>query len=140
MVHITEQRMKFCIKEFFSKCDQIRSFLRIWSHLLTKSLRKLHFFVQCITPAHLNCQTRNLLLIKNLKNSKRFLGFQFTLSCSTTSNIHVTFEAKKKSRWKRWKISLSNIKIPKYPYLLRDMSKLKPERRGSFNFRLTKGI
>ena len=26
------------VKEFFSKCDQIRRFLRIWSHLLTKSL------------------------------------------------------------------------------------------------------
>ena len=30
--------MKFCIKNFFSKCDPIRNFLRIWSHLLKKSL------------------------------------------------------------------------------------------------------
>ena len=30
--------MKFPIKDFFSECDQIRSFLRIWSHLLKKSL------------------------------------------------------------------------------------------------------
>ena len=30
--------MKFSIKGFFSKCNQIRSFLRIWSHLLKKSL------------------------------------------------------------------------------------------------------
>ena len=29
--------MKFSIKDFSSKCDQIRSFLRIWSHLLMKS-------------------------------------------------------------------------------------------------------
>ena len=28
--------MKFSIKDFFSKCDQIRSFLWIWSHLLKK--------------------------------------------------------------------------------------------------------
>ena len=28
----------FSINDFFSKCDQIRSFLRIWSHLLRKSL------------------------------------------------------------------------------------------------------
>ena len=35
---ITAQKMKFSIKDFFSKCDQIRSFLRIWSHLLKKSL------------------------------------------------------------------------------------------------------
>ena len=32
--------MKFSIKAFFSKYDQIRSFLRIWSHLLKKSLMK----------------------------------------------------------------------------------------------------
>ena len=32
----TSQKMKFSIKDFFCKCDQIRSFLRIWSHL--------HFF------------------------------------------------------------------------------------------------
>ena len=34
----TGQKMKFSIKDFSSKCDQIRSFLRIWSHLLKKSL------------------------------------------------------------------------------------------------------
>ena len=31
-------KMKFSIKDFFSKCDQIRSFLRIKSNLLKKSL------------------------------------------------------------------------------------------------------
>ena len=36
----TAQKMKFSIKDFFSECDQIRSFLRIWSHLLKKSLMK----------------------------------------------------------------------------------------------------
>ena len=30
----TEQKMKFSIKDFFSKCDQIHRKLRIWSHLL----------------------------------------------------------------------------------------------------------
>ena len=30
--------MKFSVKDFFSKCDQIRSFLQIWAHLLKKSL------------------------------------------------------------------------------------------------------
>ena len=30
--------MKFSIIDFFSKCDQIRSFPRIWSHLLIKFL------------------------------------------------------------------------------------------------------
>ena len=40
----TAQKMKFSIKDFFTKCDQIRSFLRVWSHLLFKSLvGKLQF-------------------------------------------------------------------------------------------------
>ena len=30
------QKMKFSIKDFFSNCDQIRTFLWIWSHLLRK--------------------------------------------------------------------------------------------------------
>ena len=35
-------KMKFSIKDFFSKCDQMDSFMQIWSHLLKKS-SKLHF-------------------------------------------------------------------------------------------------
>ena len=41
--------MIFSIKDFFSKCDRIRSFLLIWSHLLKKSLMENPiFFVQCL--------------------------------------------------------------------------------------------
>ena len=36
--------MKFSIKDFFSKCDQIRRKLQIWSHLLKKSLMKNFIF------------------------------------------------------------------------------------------------
>ena len=35
-----EKKMKFSIKNFFSKWDQIRSFMRIWSHFLKKPLIK----------------------------------------------------------------------------------------------------
>ena len=41
-VHCT--KMKFSIKDFFSKCDQIRSYLWIWAHLLKKSLMKNFIF------------------------------------------------------------------------------------------------
>ena len=34
----TAQKLKFSIKDLFSICDQIRRALRIWSHLLKKSL------------------------------------------------------------------------------------------------------
>ena len=40
----TEQKMKFCIEDLFSKCDQILSFLRDWSHLLKKSLMENFIF------------------------------------------------------------------------------------------------
>ena len=38
--------MKFSIKDFFSKCDQIGSFLRIWSDLLKKSLMENFIFCE----------------------------------------------------------------------------------------------
>ena len=46
---ITAQKMKFSMKGFFSKYDQIRSFLRIWSHVLKKSL--MENFIFCAVNA-----------------------------------------------------------------------------------------
>ena len=40
--------MKFLIEDFFSKCDQILRKLRIWSHLLKKSL--IENFIFCAVP------------------------------------------------------------------------------------------
>ena len=42
---ITAQKMKFSITDFFSRCDQIRSILRIWSHLLKKPV--IENFIFC---------------------------------------------------------------------------------------------
>ena len=39
------QKMKFCINDSFSKCDQVRSFLWIWLHLLNIFL--LESFIFC---------------------------------------------------------------------------------------------
>ena len=41
----TAQKMKFSIKDFFSKCNQIRGKLRIWSHLPKKFL--IENFIFC---------------------------------------------------------------------------------------------
>ena len=38
------KKMKFFIKDFFNKCDQIRSFQWSWSHLLKKSLMENFIF------------------------------------------------------------------------------------------------
>ena len=48
-IQITAQKMRFSIQDFFSKCDQIRSFLRIWSYLLKKSL--MENFIFCAANA-----------------------------------------------------------------------------------------
>ena len=45
---LTAEKMKFSMKAFFSKCDQIRSLLRIWSHLMKKSLTQN--FIFCTVP------------------------------------------------------------------------------------------
>ena len=39
------QIMAFLIKDLFSRCDQIRRKLRIWSHLLKKYFMKIIFFL-----------------------------------------------------------------------------------------------
>ena len=45
LIIFTAQKMKFSIKDFFSKCDQTRRKLWIWSHLLQKSL--IENFIFC---------------------------------------------------------------------------------------------
>ena len=42
----TRDKMKFSIKDFFSKCGQIRRKLLIWSHLQKKSL--MENFIFCV--------------------------------------------------------------------------------------------
>ena len=44
VIHDTAQKMKFSTKGFFSKFHQIRSYLRIWSHLLKKFLMENFIF------------------------------------------------------------------------------------------------
>ena len=66
---ITAQKMKFSIKDFFSKCDQIRRKLRIWSHLLKKSL--IENFIFCaVSYASLDCYLKVRSTEYNICKSK----------------------------------------------------------------------
>ena len=47
---MTAQKMKFSVKDFLSKCDQIRRKLRIWSHSLKKALMKNSIFCAVNIP------------------------------------------------------------------------------------------
>ena len=49
--HTLQQKKKFSMKDFFSKCDQIRSFLRSCSHFLKKSLTE-NFSFCAMTTIH----------------------------------------------------------------------------------------
>ena len=48
----TAQKMKFSIEDSFSKCDQIHSFLCIWSHLLKKS--RMESLIFCVVFSKVN--------------------------------------------------------------------------------------
>ena len=50
----TAQKM-FSINVFSSKCEQISSFLRIWSHLLKKSLMENFIFLCSVNKREVKC-------------------------------------------------------------------------------------
>ena len=59
--------MKFSITDFFSKCDEVRTFLRIWSHLLKKSV--VENFIFCAVWDQLVLKlTSNSTIIQKEKN------------------------------------------------------------------------
>ena len=47
-IKLALQKTKYSINDFFGKCDKIRSFLRIWSHLMKKSLMDKFIFYAVI--------------------------------------------------------------------------------------------
>ena len=49
------------MKDFFSKCDQIRKKLRIWSHLLKKSLMENFSFWAVYFEGHEWCEKSAIL-------------------------------------------------------------------------------
>ena len=60
--------MKLLIKDFFSKCDQIRRSLAIWSHLLKKSLMENFIFcaVYDLEEYAIHCKLpTNLVIFSN---------------------------------------------------------------------------
>ena len=66
--------MKFSIKDFLSKCDQIRRKLRIWSHLLEKSLMESLIFC-AVLAMNTNYHFTNIVLMKGFISwSKKFMN------------------------------------------------------------------
>ena len=73
--------MKFSIKNFFSKCDQIRSFLQTWSHLLKKSLMEnFTFCAVCLANFAIFFQN-------NWSRTRAWLYFAYYIIVIITQNI-----------------------------------------------------
>ena len=91
IIHCT--KMKFSVKAFLSKSDQIRRFLRIWSHLLKKSLMK-NFIFRAVSgnfnillhQIKLNLRCRFRKLIFTLIYINIYLKVRSNFSTKGTSN------------------------------------------------------
>ena len=73
----TAQEMKFFIKDFFSKYDEICSFLQIWSHLLKKSLME-NFIFCAVKLKYLGCLLYSYIPEKIIGLEKRCYLFWCT--------------------------------------------------------------
>ena len=76
--------MKFSIKDFFPKCDQIRRKLWIWSHLLKKSL--MENFIFCAVNV-LSVQQRKHFLCTSVSKCKQ--DYDFFSAIHTNGNLDI---------------------------------------------------
>ena len=91
------KKMKFSIEDFFSKCDQIRSFLQIWLHLLKKSF--MENFIFCAVQYNF-IRKWNVFALRNSNQSSN--------SWSSTERNDLRKSMTKKFDWMCW-ISRGNI-------------------------------
>ena len=113
---------KVSIKNFFSKCDQIRSFLRIWLHLLKKSFLANFIFCAAYVPRigaritwHLDYFSNFLMTVE-----QRFTIWYFVelIGCSSYYNLGMLYQMSgnfiRFSSFKTWlsEISLRILQEP----------------------------
>ena len=72
-IYAAKKKKKISIKDFFSKCDQIHRFLRIWSHLLKKSL--IENFIFCAVLATGGCYKNSALRQKKIWQRTTLFSF-----------------------------------------------------------------
>ena len=80
---VTAVKTKFSIKNFFSKCEQIRSFPRVWSHLPKKSLIKNFIFcaMSVIRFIFEKCLISASIILLQASWSWRFKNLRTLKSC-----------------------------------------------------------
>ena len=72
---MTARKMRFSIKDFFSKCDQISRKLQICSHLLKKSLMENFIFCAVVMTELLFQQKKLRFVISGKSNGKKYNEF-----------------------------------------------------------------
>ena len=92
----TTQKKKFTIKDFFSNCDQNRSFQRVWSHLLKKSL--IENFIFCAEFISNYVQTLRIDYIPFFRNDHS-TNIQFTCNRNSRSSVTLTVGLEFPSPW-----------------------------------------
>ena len=79
-ISFSAQKIKFPIKDYFSKCDQNRSFLQIWSHLLKKSFMKNFIYCALKVLTVTWVSTMQKIIFKTI-----FLNIYLRCLCRSTS-------------------------------------------------------
>ena len=78
--NITVQKIKLFITDLFSKCDRIRSLLRIWSHLVSKSV--MGNFIVCAVYGNQVATVVSFMMLDLLQNIFcSFFSFNFFHKC-----------------------------------------------------------
>ena len=88
------KKLKFSIKDFFCKCDQIRRKLRIWSHLLKKSLMDNFIFCAVLVAWILfpiNCFSTTYTLFPYLITNVVVIKFNDDLNIRIFRYIRIWF-------------------------------------------------
>ena len=105
-IHTKYKKKKISIKNFFSKCGQIRSFLRTWSHLLKKSFMENLQCSDTITQNHKYCDKKHedvlarivaaiyIILIYGWEAFNAYGNAQKTVNCLPTPSYSMF--------WKKW--------------------------------------
>ena len=95
----TIQKMKFSIKDFFSNCDQIRRKLRIWSHLLKKSLMENYAFSNStisLSPRRKECpESKNYGWLSSYKTLLGNEAKSLWCICFLPNKLRLRFRAEK---------------------------------------------
>ena len=86
LFHISQRKKcSFSFGHLFSKCDQICSFLRIWSHLLKKSL--IENFIFCAVFLYRSKPTTRCFSTKNNKKRPEHPDYLFEYDYDQTKYV-----------------------------------------------------